>query len=133
MPAQRHGSTLLPPPNFHPHSFLLPHPTSMPGHHHPQPRQEAAEWASPQYSYPCSWATGAAGIPPGSWGQLYTGEPPLELRVSQTGKGEYEPGRELSSKREKGSGSSSSCLSQELDIKPGGEEKENYRKLAIVS
>ncbi|XP_041846762.1 glutamic acid-rich protein-like [Melanotaenia boesemani] len=83
--------------------------------HHPQSRQDAAYWDPSDHNYP--WPR-AAGIPPGSWGQLYSEEPRFDSRVSETGKQEGEISRAPSSKGERGGGRSSSRLSPELDIKP---------------
>nr|XP_033479528.1 ABC transporter F family member 4-like [Epinephelus lanceolatus] len=120
---------------FHVPSFLLPpHPfqpyplTSTPTHHHPRPRQDPPGWASQQPDHPWSWTVGAAaagggaaGIPSGSealWGQLYTEEPPPEMRVAQVVGEEAGASRAPSSKRERSGSSRISHLSQELDIKP---------------
>lgn len=73
-----------------------------------------------------SWTAGAAGIPSGSealWGRLYTEEPPPDRGAAQGVREEAEASRAPSSKRERGGGSRSSHLSQELDVKPGGERK----------
>ncbi|KAM9741522.1 uncharacterized protein ACNS7B_012593 isoform 1-T2 [Menidia menidia] len=112
-PAMPQSSPFLPAANFpHLHPYMPPHPAFMPGPHHPQPRQD---WAAPLPSHPWPWGSG---IPPESWDQFYNEEPPLEPRVSQTGREEYEPSRALSSKRERGGRRDSSGLSQELDVKP---------------
>lgn len=125
VPYQPHSSPLFFPPNFQQphHPFLLHHFTSPHNHQNPWPGNNAASWAPSQQPYPWPWAPSAAGIPPGSWGQLYTEEPPSELRAAQTG-GEDETNRARSTKRESSSGSRSSRLSQELDIKPGGETRQ---------
>ncbi|XP_049442747.1 protein starmaker-like [Epinephelus fuscoguttatus] len=122
-----HVPSFLPPP----HPFQ-PYPlTSTPTHHHPRPRQDPPGWAS-HSDYPWSWTVGAAaaggggaagavGIPSGSealWGQLYTEEPPPEMRVAQVVGEEAGASRAPSSKRERSGSSRSSHLSQELDIKP---------------
>lgn len=101
-PHQTQGSLQVPPSSLPPSVFS--HPFHL-GHHHPWPRQ-----TPPQPDW--SWA---AAIPPGSealWGQLYTEEPPPEREA-------VESSRAPSSKRERGGGSGSSLLSQELDVKPG--------------
>ncbi|XP_045887437.1 ABC transporter F family member 4-like [Micropterus dolomieu] len=122
-PHQLQGSSHVPPsflpPTIFPDPFQLHHLGSTPGHHHPWPRQNPPVWSSSQPHYP--WTAGAAGIPSGSealWGQLYTEEPPTETGVAQTAEEEAETSRAPSSKRERGGGSRSSHLSQELDIKP---------------
>ncbi|XP_071313501.1 uncharacterized protein [Trachinotus anak] len=135
-PSQPQDSSHVPPsylpPSYifpHPHQFQLQHLASTSTHHPPWPRQNTPGWGPTQPDYPCSWTTGAAGIPPGSealWGQLYMEEPPPDRRV------EAETSRAPSSKRERGGGSRSSCFSQELDIKPGGKRKLN-RKQALIS
>ncbi|XP_076595867.1 uncharacterized protein LOC143326206 [Chaetodon auriga] len=110
------------PPSFHPppifpHPFQLHHLASMSSHHHPWPRQNPPGRSSPQPDWSWPWTTG---IPPGCealWGQLYTEEPPLERGVSQVVGEAAETSRAPSSKRERGGGSRSSHLSQELDMK----------------
>lgn len=94
----------------HPHALQLHHLNSAPSNQHPRP---------PQPDYPWSWAAGAAGIPSCSealWGQLYTEQLPPHVRTAQVVGEETD----TSSKRERGGGSRSSRLSQELDVKPGG-------------
>ena len=96
-PHQPQGSSHVPPSSLPPPVF---------GHHHPWPRQ-----TPPQPDW--SWTTA---IPPGSealWGQLFTEEPPPEREAVETS-------RAPSSRGERGGGSGSSLLSQELDVKPGG-------------
>ncbi|XP_051275488.1 glutamic acid-rich protein-like isoform X2 [Dicentrarchus labrax] len=122
-PNQPQGSShvppsLLPPPIF-PHPFQLHHLAYMPGHHHP--RQNPPGWASQQPNYPWSWTAGAAGIPSGSealWDRLFTEEPPPERRFAHVVGEEAEMSKASTSKRERGGGSRSSHLSQELDVKP---------------
>ncbi len=113
-------SFLSPPILSHP--FQHHHLTTTPAHHHLWPGQNLPGRASPQSNYPWSWSAGAAGIPSVSealWGQLYTEEPPPERRVAHGVSVEAELSRASSSKRDRGGGSRSSALSQELDIKPG--------------
>ncbi|XP_044061149.1 spore wall protein 2-like [Siniperca chuatsi] len=124
-PYQPQGSSHVPPsfllPHVFPHPFQLHHLTSTPSHHHPWPRQNPPGWVSQQPDHPWSWTAGPAGIPSGSealWGRLYTEEPPPERGVAQVVGEEAETSRAPSSKRERGGGSRSSHLSQELDIKP---------------
>lgn len=125
--SHRPQSSSYVPPSFlpHPHPFMLHHPTST-SSHHPWPRQNAPGWSSLQTDCPWSWTAGAAGLPSGSealWDQLYTEEPPPESRVSQVVGQGVETSTAPSSKSERCGGSRTSCLSQELDIKPGGERK----------
>ncbi|XP_026214189.1 high mobility group nucleosome-binding domain-containing protein 5-like [Anabas testudineus] len=108
------------PPSFlpHLHPFTLHHFTSTPSHSHPWPRQDPPGWSSLQTDIQTA---GADGLPSGSealWGQLYTEEPPPESRLSQVLAQDVEASRAASSKSERGGGSRSSRLSQELDIKP---------------
>ncbi|XP_056295463.1 dentin sialophosphoprotein-like isoform X2 [Pseudoliparis swirei] len=112
----------------HPHALQL-HLNSSPSNQHPRP---------PQPDYPWSWAAGAAGIPSCSealWGQLYTEQLPPHVRAAQVVGEEAD----TSSKRERGGGSRSSRLSQELDVKPvrlsGGftESSESTREPGQVS
>ncbi|XP_035812635.2 protein starmaker-like [Amphiprion ocellaris] len=124
VPFQPHTSSQVPPSFLqHSHPFPLHHLTPPPGrrhHHHPWLRQDPPGWASQQPDYPWSWTAGAAGIPSGPealWGQIYMEEPPPESRVSQTVR-EEKTSRAPSSKAERGGGSRSSHLSQELDVKP---------------
>ncbi|KAM6923951.1 uncharacterized protein FYW49_006375 [Xenentodon cancila] len=118
-PYHPHSPSLVLPPNFiQPHPFLFHHLTSPPSHHHPWTRNNTAGWPSSQQPYLWPWGAGAAGIPPGSWGELYTEEPPPELRAAQSGEERDDTGRAQSSKKERVAGSTDGCLSQELDIKP---------------
>ncbi|XP_061581417.1 dentin sialophosphoprotein-like isoform X2 [Cololabis saira] len=115
-PYQAHNPSLFLPPNFiQPHPFLFHHHASPTGHNHPWSRTNAAGWPSPQQPYLWPWGAGAAGVPPGSWGELCTEEPPPELRASQYGQQQDGASRAQSSKKESSGGS---CLCQELDIKP---------------
>ncbi|XP_036932796.1 cilia- and flagella-associated protein 251-like [Acanthopagrus latus] len=100
-PHQPQGSSHVPPSSLPPPIFSHPFHLS---HHQPWPRQ-----SPPQPDW--SWT---AAMPPGSealWGQLYTEEPPPEREA-------LEMSRAPSSKGERGGGSGSSLLSQELDVKP---------------
>lgn len=84
----------------------------MPSQHQPWSMQDAPGWASQQTDVPLTWAVGP-GLHSGSealWSQLYTEEPPPELRGLQVAREEAETNR-------------GSDLTPELDIKPGGERK----------
>ncbi|TNN81887.1 hypothetical protein EYF80_007795 [Liparis tanakae] len=99
----------------------LHHLNSSPSNPHPRP---------PQPDDPWSWAAGAAGIPSCSealWAQLYTEELPPHVRIAQVVGEETD----TSSKRERGGGSRSSRVSQELDVKP--ESSESTREPGQVS
>ena len=116
-PHQPQGSSHVPPSSLPPPIFS--HPFHL-GHHQPWPRQ-----SPPQPDW--SWT---AAMPPGSevlWGQLYTEEPPPEREA-------LEMSRAPSSKGERGGGSGSSLLSQELDVKPGeGKENMSVCRLIFIS
>lgn len=114
------------------HPFQPHHLASMPGHHHPWPRQNTQGQASLQPDYPRSWTVG---IPSGSealWGQLYVEEPPAERGVPQVVGEEAETSRAPRSKGERGGGSRSSHLSQELDIKPGRKRKHDTYLFGLI-
>lgn len=124
VPYQLQGSSQVPPSFIpHPHPFQVPHLAATAGHHHL--RQNPPGWASPQPDHSWSLASGAAGIPSGCdalWGQLYMEEPPPERGVVGVAAEEAETSTAPSSKTERGGGSRSH-LSQELDIKPGGNSR----------
>ncbi|XP_044220273.1 sarcoplasmic reticulum histidine-rich calcium-binding protein-like [Thunnus albacares] len=122
VPYRPQGSSQAPPSFLpHPHPFQLQHLAATPGHHQPRPRQNPPGWASTQPDHSWFWTSGAAGMPSGYealWGQLYMEEPPPERGVVPVVAEEAETSRAPSLKTERGGGSRSSHLSQELDIKP---------------
>ncbi|XP_067455536.1 uncharacterized protein [Thunnus thynnus] len=122
VPYRGQGSSQAPPSFLpHPHPFQLQHLAATPGHHQPRPRQNPPGWASTQPDHSWFWTSGAAGMPSGYealWGQLYMEEPPPERGVVPVVAEEAEMSRAPSLKTERGGGSRSSHLSQELDIKP---------------
>lgn len=101
------------------------HPlVSMSGHNYQAwPWQNAPDQASLQPDYPWSWTAGIPSVPDAVWDQLNVEHPPAERETLQA---EAETSRASSSKTGSSGGkSSSSRLSQELDIKPGRRKRRN--------
>lgn len=96
------------------------HPVvSMSGHNYQAwPWQNVPDQGSLQPDYPWSWTAGIPSVPDAVWDQLNVEDPPAE-------RAEAETSRASSSKTGSSGGkSSSSHLSQELDIKPGRRKRD---------
>lgn len=106
-----------------PHPFQHQPLVSMSGHNYQAwPWRNAQDQGSLQPDYPWSWTAGIPSVPDAVWDQLNVEHPPADRGALQA---EAETSRASSSKTGSSGGkSSSSRLSQELDIQPGRRKRD---------